>query len=147
MLSRRDWLVTAGVGVSTTLWGARRTELKIGAMDTVFRMPGNPEAVAMAKKFGLAGVQVTIPKSQDGRTLPMEDVGLQRAWNEASKQYAVPLNSTCLEMLHQDCLKDNSRAPEWVHKGISITKNLNATVLMLVFFGQCQVLKRTELDY
>jgi sugar phosphate isomerase/epimerase len=116
-------------------------------MDTVFRLAGKPEAVAMAKKYGLAGVQVTIPKSLDGKTLPLEDVALQRAWNEASKQYSIPLNSTCLEMLHQDCLKDNSHAPEWVHKGIAITRNLNAKVLMLVFFGNCQVLKRAELDY
>jgi sugar phosphate isomerase/epimerase len=101
----------------------------------------------MAKKFGLAGVQVTIPKSLDGKTLPLEDTALQHAWNEASKQYSIPLNATCLEMLHQDCLKDNAHAPEWVHKGIAITKNLNAGILMLVFFNACQVLKRPELDY
>jgi len=115
-------------------------------MDTVFRLAGNPEAVAMAGKLGLAAVQVTIGKSKDGKTLPLEDEALQSAWLAASKQHAIPLDSTYLDMLHQDCLKDNPNAPMWVRKGIQITKNLNAPVLMLVFFGKCQVLQRAELD-
>lgn len=147
MLSRRDFLLAAGAGATAALWGAKPAGLKIGVMDTVFRMAGKPEAVAMAKRFGLAGVQVTIGKSRDGKTLPLEDAGLQRAWLAASREHYVPLDSTYLDMLHQDCLKDNPNAPVWVHKGIEITKNLNAGVLMLVFFGECQVLERDELEY
>ncbi len=49
-------------------------------------------------------------------------------------------------MLHVDCLKDNPNAPMWIRRGIEITKRLNAPVLMLVFFGECQVLQRPELD-
>ncbi len=120
--------------------------MKIGAMDTVFKMAGNPEAVALAKKLGLAAVQVTLGRSTDGKTLPLEDPARQHAWVEASKQHGIPLDSTYLDMLHTDCLKDNPNAPMWVRKGIEITKNLGAPVLMLVFFGKCQVLQRPELD-
>jgi sugar phosphate isomerase/epimerase len=115
-------------------------------MDGVFRMTGKPEAVAMAKKLGLAAVQVTLGRSTDGRTLPLEDPALQSAWRKASKEYGVPLMSTYIDMLHADCLKDNANAPAWVRKGIAVTKELGASVLMLVFFGKCQVLQAPELE-
>lgn len=128
------------------LQGTATTGLKIGVMDTVFRMPGKPESVVVAKRLGLSAVQVTLGKSVDGKTLPLEDPAIQNAWLAASKANGIPLDSTYLDMLHQDCLKDNSNAPMWIRKGIEITKNLGAPVLMLVFFGKCQVLERSELD-
>lgn len=146
MLSRRELLTGAGLAASGAL-RARPTGLKIGVMDTVFRMAGKPEAVARAKKLGLAGVQVTLGRSADGKTLPLEDPELQRAWISASKEHGIPLNSTYLDMLHSDCLKNSPNAPMWVRKGIEITRNLHAPVLMLVFFGKCQVRERAELDH
>ncbi|HVW87393.1 MAG TPA: sugar phosphate isomerase/epimerase family protein [Bryobacteraceae bacterium] len=116
-------------------------------MDTVFRMAGKPESVAVAKKLNLAAVQVTLGRSQDGKTLPLEDAAIQAAWRAASRDQGIPLDSTYLDMLHTDCLKDNPNAPMWVRKGIEITRNLKAPVLMTVFFGKCQVLERRELDY
>jgi sugar phosphate isomerase/epimerase len=144
MLSRRELLIAAG---GCGALHAAPSGLKIGVMDTVFRMAGQPQAVARAKKLGLAGVQVTLGRSADGRTLPLEDPELQRAWRAASKEHGIPLNSTYLDMLHGDCLKNSRLAPMWVRKGIEITKNLNAPVLMLVFFGKCQVRERPELDH
>jgi sugar phosphate isomerase/epimerase len=125
---------------------ARPVGLKIGIMDTVFKKAGNPEAVAMAKRTGMAAVQVTLGRSADGKTLPLEDKSVQAAWLAASKEHGIPLDSTYLDMLHSDCLKDNDNAPMWVRKGIEITRNLKAPVLMLVFFGKCQVLQRPELE-
>jgi len=144
MQSRREFLgMAAAAGIAL---GANPAGLKIGVMDTVFRMAGKPEAVGLAKKLGLAAVQVTLGKSEDGKTLPLEDPALQGAWLAASKQHGIPLDSTYINMLHTDCLKDNPSAPMWVRKGIDITKKLHAGVLMLVFFGKCQVLQRPELD-
>jgi L-ribulose-5-phosphate 3-epimerase len=143
MLSRRAFLATPVAG---PLLAQKPAGLKIGVMDTVFRMNGKPEAVALAKKLGLAGMQVTLGRSADGKTLPLEDPAIQAAWRAASKEHGIPLNSTYIDMLHADCLKDNPNAPMWIRKGIAITKALNAPVLMLVFFGKCQVLERPELD-
>jgi L-ribulose-5-phosphate 3-epimerase len=116
-------------------------------MDLVFRMAGKPESVALAKKLNLAAVQVTLGRSEDGRTLPLENAALQSAWRAASAEQNIPLDSTYLDMLHTDCLKDSPKAQLWVRKGLEVTRNLNARVLMTVFFGKCQVLQRTELDY
>jgi sugar phosphate isomerase/epimerase len=151
MLSRRAFLETsltgASLGGAFALRAARPNGLQIGVMDTVFRLAGKPESVALAKKLNLAGVQVTLGRSQDGKTLPLEDPSLQAAWKSASRENAIPLDSTYIDMLHSDCLKDNPKAPTWVRKGIEITKNLDAKILMMVFFGKCQVLQRNELDY
>jgi L-ribulose-5-phosphate 3-epimerase len=95
----------------------------------------------------LAAVQVALGRSQDGRTLPLGDAAIQAAWPGVSREHNIPLDSTYIDMLHVDCLKDNPNAPIWVRKGIEMTKNLNAGILMTVFFGKCQVLERAELDY
>ncbi len=146
MLTRKSFLQTAAAGTSGLLLGAKPAGLKIGTMDGVFRLQGKPEAVAMAKKLGLAGVQVTLGRSVDGTTLPLEDPARQALLRAASTEHGIPLNSTYIDMLHADCLKDNENAMLWVRKGIAITKALNSPVLMLVFFGKCQVLLRPELD-
>jgi sugar phosphate isomerase/epimerase len=146
LLSRRNLFTAAVASAAPALCWNRRARLKIGVMDTVFHQASNPQAVATAKQLGLAGVQVTLGKSKDGKTLPLEDAALQQAWTAASRHYGIPLDSTYLDMLHQDCLKNNPNAPMWIRKGIGITKNLGAPVLMLVFFGKCDVLKRDELD-
>jgi L-ribulose-5-phosphate 3-epimerase len=147
MLTRRTFLGTAAAGARGVLLGAGAAVLKIGVMDTVFRLAGKPQAVALAKTLGLAAVQVTLGRSLDGKSLPLEDSGIQNAWVAAAKEHGIPLDSTYLDMLHSDCLKDNANAPMWVRKGIEITRRLNARVLMLVFFGKCQVLERAQLDH
>jgi L-ribulose-5-phosphate 3-epimerase len=145
MISRRTF-VGSVAGAAALVRGATAPGLKIGVMDTVFKMAGKPESVALAKKLGLAAMQVTLGRSADGKTLPLEDPAIQAAWLAASKAHGIPLDSTYIDMLHVDCLKDNPAAPMWIRKGIDITKRLNAPVLMLVFFGKCQVLQRPELD-
>ena len=77
MLTRKSFLQTAAAGTAGLLLGAKPAGLKIGTMDGVFRLQGKPEAVAMAKKLGLAGVQVTLGRSVDGKTLPLEDPARQ----------------------------------------------------------------------
>jgi sugar phosphate isomerase/epimerase len=145
MLTRRTFLGTAAGG-ATILLGARPSGLKIGVMDTVLHVAGKPQAVAMAQRLGFAAVQVTLGRSLDGKSLPLEYPVIQSAWISASKEHDIPLDSTYLDMLHSDCLKDNPNALIWVRKGIEITKRLNARVLMLVFFGKCQVLERAQLE-
>jgi L-ribulose-5-phosphate 3-epimerase len=148
MLTRRAFALSslAASSAATTL-AKRPAGLSIGTMDTVFRLAGKPEAVPMAKKLGLAAVQVTLGRSNDGKTLPLEDASLQQRWVAASRESGIPLDATYIDQLHIDCLKNGGIAPEWVRKGIQITKNLNAGILITVFFGKCQVLERKELDY
>jgi L-ribulose-5-phosphate 3-epimerase len=128
------------------LWGWP-PGLKIGAMDVVFRLNGKPDVVRVAKQLGLAAVQVTLGKSTDQQTLPLEDPEVQAAFTAASKRYGVPLEATYLDMLHVNCLKNDPLARKWMEKGMDITEKLNAHILMNVFFNKCAVPSRAELDY
>jgi len=121
--------------------------LKIGVMDGVLRQSGKPEAVSTAKRFGLEALQVTLGRSQDGRTLPLEDPELQAQYIKASKTAGIPLSATYLDILHVNCLKNDPQARQWVKQGIEITRKLKARILMTVFFGKCSLLNRQETDY
>lgn len=145
MLTRRTFLQGALANGTAGLCFAR-SSLKIGAMDGVLRKSGKPEALAMARQLGLEGLQVTIGKSGDGKSLPLEDSDLQRAYLAASKETGIPIDATYLDMLHVSCVKNDPAAAAWIEKGIDITKNLHAGVLMTVFFGKCSVTSRQELD-
>jgi sugar phosphate isomerase/epimerase len=116
-------------------------------MDTVLKLAGKPAALMMAKGLGLAAVQVTLGKSADGTTFPLEDKELQKRYVSLSREQSIPINSTYIDMLHVSCLKSNPEAVKWVWKGIQVTRNLGAPILMTVFFGKCAVLNRKELDY
>src|SRR5689334_11696849 len=121
LLRRRVFLASAAGSVFAAPSAPR---FQVGTMDGVLRMQGKPESVEVASKLGLASVQVTLGRSSDGRTLPLEDPSVQSAWRAASRKYSIPLTSTYIDMLHADCLKDNPNAPMWVRKGIDITKQL-----------------------
>ena len=121
--------------------------LTLATMDLVFRMAGKPGAIAIAKKLNLAAMQVTLGRAVDGAPIRLEDTALQAAWVNASREHSIPINSTYLDVLHDDCLKNNDRAQMRVRKGLEITKNLGGDVLMMVFFGKCGVIPRNELDY
>lgn len=149
--SRRRFLAAAFGAAAEPVWaspvGPRLdTKLKIGTMDTVLKLPGEPEALSAAKRLGLAAVQVTLGKSVDGNTLPLENRHLQQEYVSIARQQSIPIDSTYIDMLHVSCLKSDPNAPKWVGKGIEITKRLGAPILMTVFFGKCAVLNRRELD-
>ena len=50
MISRRAFVQTTLAAAGGSLFAARPAGLKIGVMDTVFKMAGKPESVALAKK-------------------------------------------------------------------------------------------------
>lgn len=146
-LTRRVFAAAIAGGFASTVVGATRGRLRIGTMDTVLRLSGNPDAIPLTKQLGLAALQVTLGKSEDGKSLPLENRDLQNAYLKGSKQHDIPIDSTYIDMLHVSCLKNDKNAANWVQKGIEITKNLNAPILMTVFFGKCSVLNRSELNY
>lgn len=142
MLTRRNFLAA----LALPLWAQKPSGLKLGVMDGVIRQSSKPEAVAVAKGFGVEGLQVTLGRSDNG-PLPLEDRSIQQRFVAESRKNALPLDATYIDILHVHCLKSDPLAADLVRKGIEITRNLNAGILMTVFFGKCSVLKREELNY
>lgn len=146
MISRRNLLTGCVSQTAAILVAQNRSSLQLGTMDGVLKLRGQPESIRLAKQLGLAAVQVTLGQATD-QTLPLENVDVQKAFVAASREHGVPITATYVDMLHVNCLKNDSQASKWVEKGIEITRRLRARILMTVFFGKCQVLQRPELDY
>jgi sugar phosphate isomerase/epimerase len=115
-------------------------------MDGVLRQSGKPEAAALARSFGLAGLQVTLGRAPQDGHLPLADPDLQARLLAACREHGVAINATYIDILHVNCLKDDPLARQWVREGIEITRRLNAGILMTVFFGKCAILNRQELE-
>jgi L-ribulose-5-phosphate 3-epimerase len=143
-ISRRA-LLAAGAGA--ILLAKKPAGLKIGVMDTVLKLRSKPEAIALANKLGLEGMQVTLGRPESSDHLPLADPELQAKYVAESRRHNLPLDATYLDILHVNCLKNDALARKWVLQGIEITRKLNVRILMTVFFGKCSVLNRQELEY
>jgi L-ribulose-5-phosphate 3-epimerase len=145
MTTRRSFLLAA---VASPLLARKPAGLKLGVMDGVLHQSGNPRAVKLAKEFGLEGVQVTLGQpSKEHPEMPLENAALQASWRDAAAESEIPLDATYIDVLHVSCLKNDKRSREWVARGIDVTANLKAPILMTVFFGKCSVLNPQERDY
>ena len=147
-MNRRTFLASAAVAASTTrsLWGAR-TDLKIGVTDWNLRQTGKLEAVALAKSLDFDGVQVSIGRQASGGKMPMDDPALIQRYIADAKERKIPLDGTCLDILHVNYLKNDKLGEKWVSDGIRITKALGTKVMLLPFFGNGQIKAREEQEY
>ncbi len=105
--------------------------------------------MALAAKLGFDGVQVELGSvtSRPTSCRLTFDASIQAEYLAAAKQHGIPLDGTCLDILHVDHLKDNKRAQKWVADSIPITANLKASVVLLPFFGNGSLTNRAERDY
>jgi sugar phosphate isomerase/epimerase len=112
--------------------------LKIGVTDWNLRLTCKLEAVALAKELGFDGVQVSIGREVKDGKMTMDDAELIARYRDESKKQQIPLDGTCLDRLHVDCLKGNNRdAAKRLADGIRITKALGVQVMLMPFFGNC----------
>lgn len=149
--TRRDFLrVSASALAAASLAGSRWTadaaakgvKFRIGVTDWNLRMTAKPESVALAKKLGFDGVQISI-----GRQMQLQDPTLQQAFREESKRLQLPLASLCLDILHVYGLKSDPLGPQWVAESIPIAKAMGVKVILLPFFGRWALKTQAEMDY
>ena len=67
---------TLGLGRPTAVQAAGAARFKVGITDWNLQLEGKVEAVALAKRIGFDGVQVSIGKGED--RLPLSDLGSRR---------------------------------------------------------------------
>lgn len=149
-LSRRSFLQSAGAGIalgSAALPAARPRGLKIGVTDWNLRQTGKVEAVALAKKLGFDGVEVSLGRKPGGDKLPLDDAEVQGRYLAAAKEHGISLAGTCLDILHVNYLKNDKLGQKWVADGIQVTRKLNARVMLLPFFGKGALTTREEMDH
>jgi L-ribulose-5-phosphate 3-epimerase len=140
MISRRELLAgVSSLAAVRVAVGAPAGSIKIGVTDWNLKLTGKIEAVGLAKRLGFDGVQVSIGRAVTGGKMPLDNVELITQYRAESKKLGMPIDGTCLDRLHVDCLKNNNRdAAERVLDGIRITAALGVEVMLLPFFGNCE---------
>ena len=147
-MTRRTFLQSAGcaTAASATLLAAR-PKLEIGVTDWNLNQTGKVEAVALAKQLGFDGIQVSLGRKPVDVRLPLADPEIQGKYLAASKAQGIPIDGTCLDILHINCLKNDALGKKWVADSIPITQKLNGKIVLLPFFGKCALATQDEMDY
>jgi L-ribulose-5-phosphate 3-epimerase len=147
-LSRRKFLARAAVGAlasATIRLDAREADLRIGVTDWNLKHEAQPDSIEFAQRLGFDGVQISLGRAKDH--LPLGDVARQEEFITESRKHQFPIASTCLDILHQNYLKNDPLGKRWVTECIPITKKLGAHVILLPFFGDGALKTRDEMAY
>ena len=124
---------------------ARGVKFKVGATDWNLRQEAKPEAVALARKLGFDGVQISLGVGRE--RLPLSDATTQKTYLAESKRADLPLASVCLNILHVNYLKSDPLGQRWVADAIPIARALGVKVILLPFFGRGALKTAAEMDY
>jgi L-ribulose-5-phosphate 3-epimerase len=148
LVDRRSFLQSVLAGATAFRALARTPDgLKIGVTDWNLRLTGKTEAVALAAKLGFDGVQISLGRKPVAGKLPLAEPAIQARYVVEANEYRIPIDGTCLDILHVDHLKNNRQAQKWVSEGIEITSNVKTVVMLLPFFGPAAITKPAEMDY
>lgn len=109
---------------------------KIGACDWTMRQASKPQALTLAKKIGLDGVEVDVGKpSKDTDPLPLSDKALQKEYLELSKRLGISIPSLAMGVLNQIPYKSSKGAEVWAKEALGICKSMNVSMVLMAFFG------------
>ncbi len=147
-MKRRTFLAGAAGAVAGSVTALARggAKVEIGVTDWNLGQTAKLEAVALARRLGFDGVQVSLGRTPVEGKLPLADPALQARYVAESKAQNIPIDSTCLDILHVNYLKNDPLGKKWVADSIPITRNLNSKIILLPFFGKGALETREEMD-
>lgn len=149
-LSRRTFLQQGVAGATgaalahplLTYAAKKGVKFKVGVTDWNLKQTAKTSSVALAKKIGFEGVQISI-----GRQMQLKDPALQQAFLAEARSAGLPLASLCLDILHVNGLKSDPLGQRWVAEAIPIAKTMGVKVILLPFFGKWALQTQAEMDY
>ena len=144
-MTRRKLLLSALSAAPAVAW--RGTPLKIGVTDWNLKLAGKLEAVADAHRIGFDGVQISLGRKPVNGKLPLDNDEVITSYQAAAKREDIPLDGTCLDILHVNYLKNDPLAEKWVADSIRITRKLGSKVILLPFFGKGALNTQEEKDH
>lgn len=147
MMLRREFLTSSAAAAAAGTLAAARPAFHIGVTDWNLRKSAQIEAVALAASLGFEGVEVSLGRKPADGKLPLDNSEIQTKYLAEAKKQGIRLAGTCLDILHVNYLKNDKLGPQWVARGIQITKRLNAKVMLLPFFGKGALTTPAEMDY
>ncbi len=146
-VTRREFLGAAPLAAAPLSGLAKEPNVKIGVCDFNLRLGGKPEAVAMAKKLGFDGVQVSFGRKAVDNKLALDNPELLARYLAEASRNKIEIAGTCLDILHVNFLKNDPLGRKWVIDGIQVTRKLDAKVLLLPLFLRGAMENRQEMDH
>ncbi len=149
-LSRRSFLHLVSTGLATSTLTrpaaaqsrAGKVRFKVGVTDWNLKQTAKVESIALAKRLGFDGVQVSI-----GRQMQLADASMRQSMLDESRRVGLPIASVCLDILHVNGLKSDPLGEKWVAESIPIAKAMGVRVILLPFFGKWALQTQAEMDY
>ena len=149
-ITRREALAT-GLGAGLALSPALKTLaadpkrlFKISACDWSIANGGKVEAMEMAARIGLDGVQVSFGPPGEGDDL--RDGAVRQRYADACREHGVGISSLAMGVLNQVPYASEESARRWVDESIEVGPKLGQKVVMLAFFGKGDIKDRPELQ-
>ena len=134
----------AFASLGARLTGASVRSFIIGVTDWNLRLGANPDAVPLAAQLGFEGVQVSFGRRIADNKLPLDNPELIARYLALSHQHKIPIDGTCVDRLHDNGLKSDPLAIQWVRDSIRLTSALKTRVLLLPFFGKWAIQGQEE---
>ncbi|HKQ05511.1 MAG TPA: sugar phosphate isomerase/epimerase family protein [Blastocatellia bacterium] len=153
-ITRRGFIKQSALGLTSAALAkdqllaygkARGVKFKVGVPDWNLRQEAKPESIALARKLGFDGVQISLGVGKD--RLPLSEPATQQTFIAESKRVGLPITSVCLNILHVNYLKNDSLGQRWVADAIPIAKTLGVRVILLPFFGRGALQTAAEMDF
>ncbi|HOQ89934.1 MAG TPA: sugar phosphate isomerase/epimerase family protein [Candidatus Hydrogenedentes bacterium] len=146
-ISRRTFIgqVAAACGAAVWIrkgWGDDR-RIRFGACDWSMGKALDPEALDLALKIGLNGVEISAGDPAD--ILAIADPALREKYKEAMARTGLVVSSVAMGLLNNAPLAEDERGPAWLEQTIDAAKDLNAPVMLLAFFGKGDLRKGRKL--
>ncbi|CAN5133617.1 sugar phosphate isomerase/epimerase [soil metagenome] len=111
----------------------------IGVCDWTIGRTADPEALAVAGRIGIDGVQVDFGRPADpeeGESLPLLNPAHQTKYLErAGKAGNAAISSLALGVLNEIPYKSDPRAERWVLESVEVAKAMGQEIVLLAFFG------------
>jgi sugar phosphate isomerase/epimerase len=111
-----------------------KMKVRFGVCDWTIEKSGDPEALGLAAKLGLEGVQVSL--NPRGESLALLDKDLQQTYRSAVEKSGARIASFCIGELNNVPLKSDPRAERWVAEGIEVARDMNVEIILIPFFGK-----------
>ena len=148
-MNRRDYLksVVAGALASTGAVAAKKLEVRIGSMAGSLPQGPPQDVFAAGKRVGLQGIEFNIGREPVDGNLPLFSPDTQRTYLDAATRNGMAIAGVVLDVFHRHYLKNDTVAVTFIDRGIQTARAMNASVLLLPFFGKAALTSREEMGY
>lgn len=144
--NRRDFLRKTGLGITLTAFGSSillasesrsAPRLRLSACDWSLGALG-PEGLETAARVGLDGLEISAAADNNnpGEVLAIAGPERRKAYKEGMKKHGVVVSSVAMGLLNRFPMVSEPRAMAWAEQTITGTKDLDAKVILLAFFGK-----------